>query len=127
MRSVFLTCGFGKSAGVRSAMRCIEGTGTLFGLAIGISGSTSSHPSEYKTLSFKYKTFGQLRCNSALDMAKARPLRGLKVLDLGNFLAGPVVSMHLGAMGADVIKLERITGDDSRAIGPMAADGEAAG
>ena len=54
----------------------------------------------------------------------ARPLRGLKVLDLGNFLAGPVVSMHLGAMGADVIKLERITGDDSRAIGPMAADGE---
>jgi crotonobetainyl-CoA:carnitine CoA-transferase CaiB-like acyl-CoA transferase len=54
----------------------------------------------------------------------ARPLRGLKVLDLGNFLAGPVVSMHLGAMGADVIKVERITGDDSRAIGPMAADGE---
>ena len=49
------------------------------------------------------------------------PLRGLKVLDLGNFLAGPVVSMHLAAMGADVIKLERITGDDSRAIGPMAA------
>jgi len=46
------------------------------------------------------------------------------VLDLGNFLAGPVVSMHLAAMGADVIKLERITGDDSRAIGPMAADGE---
>ena len=65
-----------------------------------------------------------MRCNSALDMAKARPLRGLKVLDLGNFLAGPVVSMHLGAMGADVIKLERITGDDSRAIGPMAADGD---
>ena len=59
---------------------------------------------------------------AALNMA--RPLRGLRVLDLGNFLAGPVVSMHLGAMGADVIKLERITGDDSRAIGPMAADGE---
>ena len=52
------------------------------------------------------------------------PHLGLKVLDLGNFLAGPVVSMHLGAMGADVIKLERITGDDSRAIGPMAADGD---
>ena len=34
--------------------------------------------------------------------------------------------MHLGAMGADVIKVERITGDDSRAIGPMAADGERA-
>ena len=66
-------------------------------------------------------------CASSARLASrkmARPLRGLKVLDLGNFLAGPVVSMHLGAMGADVIKLERITGDDSRAIGPMAADGE---
>ena len=62
-------------------------------------------------------------CVSRGDMA--RPLRGLKVLDLGNFLAGPIVSMHLAAMGADVIKVERITGDDSRAIGPMAADGEA--
>ena len=67
----------------------------------------------------------QLSASSAQRVVHmARPLRGLKVLDLGNFLAGPVVSMHLGAMGADVIKLERITGDDSRAIGPMAADGE---
>ena len=63
------------------------------------------------------------RAWSSASRNMARPLRGLKVLDLGNFLAGPVVSMHLGAMGADVIKLERITGDDSRAIGPMAADG----
>ena len=123
MRSVFLTCGFGKSAGVRSAMRCIEGDGDAFR-------TCDWDLREHKQPPFhelQIKTFGQLRCNSALDMAKARPLRGLKVLDLGNFLAGPVVSMHLGAMGADVIKLERITGDDSRAIGPMAADGEAAG
>lgn len=54
----------------------------------------------------------------------AAPLRGLKVLDLGNFLAGPVVGLHLAAMGADVIKVERTTGDDSRAIGPFSADGE---
>ena len=50
----------------------------------------------------------------------ARPLAGLRVLDLGNFLAGPIVSMHLGAMGADVVKVERTTGDDSRTIGPFA-------
>ena len=49
----------------------------------------------------------------------ARPLAGLRVIDLGNFLAGPIVSMHLGAMGADVIKVERTTGDDSRTIGPF--------
>lgn len=54
----------------------------------------------------------------------SRPLVGLRVLDLGNFLAGPIVSMHLGAMGADVIKVERTTGDDSRTIGPFSADGE---
>ena len=28
--------------------------------------------------------------------------------------------MHLGAMGADVIKVERTSGDDSRTIGPFA-------
>ena len=44
----------------------------------------------------------------------------MRVLDLGNFLAGPIVSMHLGAMGADVIKVERTSGDDSRTIGPFA-------
>ena len=80
-----------------------------------------------KLVTFRVYTSPIEDCASSARLASrnmARPLRGLRVLDLGNFLAGPVVSMHLGAMGADVIKLERITGDDSRAIGPMAADGE---
>ena len=54
----------------------------------------------------------------------AGPLSGLRVLDCGNFLAGPVVSLHLGAMGAEVIKIEKPKGDDSRAVGPFAKDGE---
>ena len=39
------------------------------------------------------------------------PLQGLKVLDLGNFLAGPFAPMMMAVMGADVIKLEAATGD----------------
>ena len=51
--------------------------------------------------------------------ALRRPLAGLRVLDLGNFLAGPVVSMHLGAMGADVIKVREQ--DSSRCPAPVPA------
>lgn len=48
----------------------------------------------------------------------------MTVLDCGNFLAGPIVSLHLSAMGADVIKIEKPTnGDDGRAVGPFARDG----
>jgi len=35
-----------------------------------------------------------------------RPLSGIKVLELGNLLAGPFSGMLLGDMGADVIKIE---------------------
>ncbi len=48
-----------------------------------------------------------------------RPLAGLRVIDLASFIAGPVVSRHLGMLGADVIKVEPPTGDPFRAIGPM--------
>ena len=42
------------------------------------------------------------------------PLEGLKVLDLGNFLAGPFGPMLMADLGADVIKLEATTGDRMR-------------
>ena len=45
------------------------------------------------------------------------PLVGLKVLDLGVLIAGPLVGCYLGDMGADVVKVERPTGDPSRATG----------
>ena len=43
------------------------------------------------------------------------PLTGVKVVDISNFLAGPLVSMFLGDFGAEVIKVERPdTGDELR-------------
>lgn len=47
------------------------------------------------------------------------PLDGTLVVDLTRVLAGPLATMLLGDMGADVIKVERPgSGDDTRAWGP---------
>ena len=35
------------------------------------------------------------------------PLNGIKVIDLANFLAGPLSSMFLADFGAEVIKVAR--------------------
>lgn len=46
--------------------------------------------------------------------AMAGPLAGVKVLDLGQFLAGPFAAMILAELGADVIKVEPVRGDAMR-------------
>ena len=56
------------------------------------------------------------------------PLAGMVVLDLTQIMAGPVCTMLLADMGADVIKIERPNGgDDTRRMGPPYAGGLAAG
>ncbi len=55
------------------------------------------------------------------------PLSGLRVVDLGRFIAGPHCGMLLGDLGADVIKVERVgRGEDSRALMPFMPDGQSA-
>lgn len=45
-------------------------------------------------------------------------LEGIKVLDVASMLAGPYCATLLGDMGADVIKLEPLNGDETRRMGP---------
>jgi crotonobetainyl-CoA:carnitine CoA-transferase CaiB-like acyl-CoA transferase len=59
--------------------------------------------------------------------SSAEPLSGIKVLDLCRVVSGPFATMHLGDLGADVVKIEdpRI-GDESRRYGPPFVNGESA-
>ena len=53
-----------------------------------------------------------------------RPLAGVKVVEVGQNLAGPVASQILADLGADVVKVEKPGGgDDARAWGPPFVDG----
>jgi crotonobetainyl-CoA:carnitine CoA-transferase CaiB-like acyl-CoA transferase len=45
-------------------------------------------------------------------------LDGVKVLDAASMMAGPYCATLLGDMGADVVKLEPVNGDETRRFGP---------
>jgi crotonobetainyl-CoA:carnitine CoA-transferase CaiB-like acyl-CoA transferase len=51
------------------------------------------------------------------------PLAGIKVIDITTVVLGPYASQVLGDMGADVIKVETVTGDTTRYIGPSRTKG----
>lgn len=51
--------------------------------------------------------------------APALPLQGIRVVELGQNIAGPYASEILSSLGAEVVKVERPeTGDDARGWGP---------
>ena len=47
------------------------------------------------------------------------PHAGIWVVDLGNYIAGPGTAVILAELGADVIKVESLTGDIARNVGPF--------
>src|SRR5579863_650053 len=53
------------------------------------------------------------------------PLSGIKVVEVGQNLAGPYAGEVLATLGADVVKIERPEGDDARGWGPPFTQGTA--
>lgn len=45
------------------------------------------------------------------------PLQGIRVIELGNYIAGPGTAMTLGDLGAEVVKIESLEGDMARHTG----------
>jgi len=62
------------------------------------------------------------RCGETLNKMP-KPLAGIRVIELANFIAGPLAGTLLADMGADVVKVEPPQGDMSRATPPI-RDGE---
>lgn len=56
----------------------------------------------------------------------AGPLFGVRVVDISQFILGPLATQILGDMGADVIKVETPAGDPNRYMGPSRSTGMAA-
>ncbi len=54
------------------------------------------------------------------------PLSGCRILELAHIMAGPVAGLMLADMGADVIKVEKVNGDDTRRFVPPTIEGESA-
>jgi len=50
-------------------------------------------------------------------------LTGIRVLDLGGFIPGPLAAMWLSDLGAEVVKVESPDGDPMRTMGPCDPDG----
>ena len=53
-------------------------------------------------------------------------LEGVKVLDFGRYIAGPFCGALLADYGAEVIRIERVSGSEDRYVTPVTKDGQGA-
>lgn len=56
-----------------------------------------------------------------------RPLAGVRVVEFGQFIAGPGATQILSDLGAEVIKIESLNGDNGRRFGVSAETGNRSG
>ena len=53
-------------------------------------------------------------------------LDGIRVLDFGRYIAGPYCATLLAELGADVIRIEKVSGSEDRYLTPVSEDGPGA-
>ena len=53
-----------------------------------------------------------------------RALEGIRIVDLTHVLAGPIATMILADLGAEVLHIEPPHGDDAREFGPFAGEAD---
>lgn len=56
--------------------------------------------------------------NPATELVVKAPLAGIRVLEIGHYTTVPLSTRHMGALGADVIKIEPPGGESTRAWEP---------
>ena len=61
---------------------------------------------------------------SGTKMSKV--IEGIRVLDFGRYIAGPVCATLVGDMGAEVILIEKVDGSEDRYLSPINENGDGA-
>ncbi len=56
----------------------------------------------------------------------SKPLSGIRILDMTTALSGPSAAVILADLGAEIIKIETLDGDDTRHLGPRTPQDESA-